>query len=203
MFSRLIVVLGLLATIATARAEVITGRVVGVLDGDTIDLLTPQFKQQRIRLAFIDAPEKAQAFGTRSKAYLSSLVFARSVEVDVVDQDTRHNRVVGRIRLHDKDINLEMVKAGLAWHYKQYTKKQSAADRQAYSHAELSAQTIRAGLWSDANPVAPSNFRHGKTAVDLASAGNICPCSETARCIGPKGGVYCLSAAGEKVYQRK
>ena len=67
---------------STTIAETIHGKVVGVSDGDTITVLDGDYQQYKIRLAGIDAPEKAQAFGNRSKEHLSALVFGKSVSVD-------------------------------------------------------------------------------------------------------------------------
>ena len=95
----------------------VDGQVVGVTDGDTITVLDGQRTQHKVRLAGIDAPEKAQAFGQRSKEHLSSLVFGRQVKVETEKQD-RYGRTVGKVLVEGRDANLAMVVAGLAWHYK-------------------------------------------------------------------------------------
>lgn len=151
-----VLALGWVATVSCA-AELV-GRVVGVLDGDTIDVLTPAKIQVRIRLAGIDAPEKRQAFGNAAKQKLSDLVFARQVTVDWTKTD-RYKRTIGKVLVNGVDANLRMVETGMAWHYKQYAKEQSPADRRLYAAAEEGARARRVGLWRDASPVAPWTFR--------------------------------------------
>ena len=134
------------------------GRVVKVADGDTVTVLDAANTQHRIRLEGIDAPESHQDFGTQSKKNLSTLVFGRDVTV-VYDQTDRYGRLVGKILLDGKDINLEQIKAGLAWHYKEYEREQAPEDRELYAHAEDEARSARRGLWVAPNPVEPSEFR--------------------------------------------
>lgn len=151
----------LLALAFTANAEAITGRVVGVADGDTITVLDGDKVQHKIRLAGIDAPEKKQPFGQRSKQSLSDLVFAKSVTVET-DKLDKYKRNVGKVLVGGVDANLEQVKRGMAWHYKAYEREQSPADRKAYSDAEDAAKAARRGLWADTEPVPPWDFRHNK-----------------------------------------
>jgi endonuclease YncB( thermonuclease family) len=134
------------------------GRVVRVADGDTITVLDRANGQHRIRLQGIDAPESHQAFGTQSKKNLSNLIFDREVTVEYEKTD-QYGRIVGKILLDGKDINLEQVKAGMAWHYKEYQREQSAVDREMYARAEDEARSARRGLWADAEPTEPSAFR--------------------------------------------
>lgn len=142
-------------------AGTLSGLVVGVTDGDTITVLDDQRTQHKIRLAGIDAPEKAQAFGQRSKEHLSSLVFGRQVLVETEKQD-RYRRTVGKVVIDGRDANLAMVVAGLAWHYKKYQSEQSPSDRLLYSDAEREARDASRGLWQDAAPTAPWDWRHNK-----------------------------------------
>lgn len=142
----------------TNSAGTITGRVVRVADGDTIMVLDANDTQHRIRLEGIDAPESHQAFGAQSKQNLSEMVFGRDVSVGYEKTD-QYGRIVGKIILDAKDINLEQVKAGMAWHYKEYQREQTPEDRDAYAKAEDDARTARRGLWQDPNPVEPSAFR--------------------------------------------
>ena len=139
-------------------AETMTGRVVRVADGDTVTVLDATNTQHRIRLQGIDAPESHQAFGTQSKKNLSDLIFDKDVTV-VYDKTDQYGRLVGKILLAGKDINLEQVKAGMAWHYKEYEREQSLEDRDLYARAEDEARSARRGLWLDANPIEPGEFR--------------------------------------------
>lgn len=110
---------------------------------------------------FVDAPERAQAYGQKAKESLSDLVLGKSVEVAWSKQD-RNGRIVGTITLAGMDIHLEQVKRGMAWHYKPYQNEQSPEDREAYAQSESQARDKRMGLWRDPAPMAPSVFRQKK-----------------------------------------
>lgn len=145
-----------------SSAATITGLVVGVTDGDTVTVLDASNTQHKIRLSGIDAPEKKQAFGERSKQSLSDLVFKKQVSVEI-DKKDRYGRDVGKILLSTgQDVNLEQVTRGFAWHYKAYEGEQSANDRKLYDFAEQGARAGRRGLWADADPVPPWEYRHSK-----------------------------------------
>lgn len=154
----------LLLTIAftlPAHCAELTGRVVGVHDGDTVTLLDAGKVTHKIRLSGIDAPELGQAFGRRSKENLSKLVFNKSVIVEWSKKD-RYGRTVGKILVDGQDVNLEQVKAGLAWWYRAYAKEQSPEDQGRYERAEESAQVSKRGLWGDPNPVPPWEWRQSR-----------------------------------------
>jgi endonuclease YncB( thermonuclease family) len=149
-----------LATIPfCARAAEITGRVVGVSDGDTITLLDASRQQHKIRLSGIDAPEKAQPYGQRSKEHLSRLIFNRQVSAECGKTD-KYRRQVCKVSLDGADINLEQIGAGMGWWYRQYAREQAEADRTTYEKAEQDAQQARRGLWRDHDPIAPWEWRH-------------------------------------------
>ncbi|HEX8853642.1 MAG TPA: thermonuclease family protein [Pyrinomonadaceae bacterium] len=130
-------------------------------DGDTITILGEDNRRTRIRLQGIDAPESQQAFGQVSKRNLSDLVFNRQVVVEY-DKTDRYGRTVGKVLADGRDVNLEQVRAGLAWHYKHYQDEQSPQDRRLYARAETEARTAKRGLWADPDARAPWDFRHGK-----------------------------------------
>ena len=144
----------------SCQAGTITGLVVGVADGDTVTVLDAQKVQHQIRLSGIDAPEKKQPFGNRSKESLSDSVFNKTLTVET-DKKDRYGRDVGKVLVDGVDINLKQVQRGLAWHYKAYQREQSADDRQLYDLTEREAKAAQRGLWRDANPVAPWEFRKG------------------------------------------
>ena len=146
----------LLAT--SLHAAEIQGTVVAVSDGDTITVLTPAKKQHKIRLLGIDAPEKEQPFGRKSKFSLSDMVYLKEVTVQTDKQD-RYKRDLGKVMLGEKDINLEQIKAGMAWHYKQYQRDQTPDDRKLYAEAEVAAKAKKLGLWSGKQAVPPWEFR--------------------------------------------
>lgn len=142
-------------------ADTLQGRVVGIADGDTVTVLDASNTQFKIRLMGIDAPEKKQAFGNKSKESLSALVFNKQVKVEYSKRD-KYGRTVGKISVGGVDANLEQVRNGLAWHYKQYQKEQSVEDRLTYAQAEDLARSGRLGLWVDKEPIAPWDFRKEK-----------------------------------------
>ncbi|MEY4710586.1 MAG: Thermonuclease precursor [Pseudomonadota bacterium] len=144
--------------IASAAAQTLTGRVVGVSDGDTVTILDATQRTHKVRLLGIDSPEKKQPFGERAKQSLSDLVFDKQVSVEGGKLD-RYGRSLGKIVLDGQDVNLEQVRRGMAWHYKQYARDQAPQDRIAYAEAEAAARQNRVGLWQDAHPVPPWSFR--------------------------------------------
>ncbi|MGV8120435.1 MAG: thermonuclease family protein [Candidatus Xenobiia bacterium LiM19] len=135
-------------------AESFTGKCVGVSDGDTIKVLNNRV-QVKVRLEGIDAPELHQDFGRKAKQFTSALVFGKTVTINTVTID-RYGRTVGRVIVNGKDVSLELVKAGLAWHYTHYS------DDPALAKAEKVARAGKKGLWSMRNPVAPWDYRHGR-----------------------------------------
>ena len=157
---RIITIL-LLALACTAHAETITGRVVGVADGDTITVLDGGKVQHKIRLSGIDAPEKKQAFGNRSKESLSDLAFDKMVDVETSKRD-RYGRQIGKVLVNGRDANMVQLERGMAWFYRKYQGEQSPNDRRLYEAAEDAAKAGKRGLWRDADPIALWDFRHGK-----------------------------------------
>lgn len=151
----------LLALACTANAENITGRVVGVADGDTITVLDSNKVQHKIRLAGIDAPEKKQAFGNRSKESLSAMAFDKTVTVET-DKRDKYGRQIGKVLVNGQDVNLVQVERGMAWFYRKYQREQSSNDQRLYEAAEDAARADKRGLWRDAEPVPPWEFRHNK-----------------------------------------
>jgi endonuclease YncB( thermonuclease family) len=138
-----------------AKSRDLTGRVVAIADGDTLTVLDSSHTQHKIRLAGIDAPEKAQAYGNRARQALAAKVFDQWVRVEVIDVD-RYRREVGRIYLGDRFINAEMVEDGLAWRYPQYDKRGEFTGR------EAEAREHHRGLWADDDPLPPWEFRRLK-----------------------------------------
>lgn len=144
-----------------ALADTLQGVVVAVQDGDTLTVLDESRVQHRVRLAGIDAPEKGQPFGQRSKEGLSALVYTRHATVEWHKRD-RYGRVVGKVVINARDVNLAQVASGLAWHYAAYAKEQSLADRKTYSLAEATARDRYLGLWKDSAPTPPWEYRRAK-----------------------------------------
>lgn len=130
----------------------ISCKVIAISDGDTIKCLSADKKQIKVRLNQIDAPESKQDFGTKSKQALSDLIFGKEVIIKSAGID-RYKRTLGTIYAGEQDINLEMVKSGMAWVYTQYAKDQ------AYFNAEKEAKNKKIGLWSQGDPVEPWEWR--------------------------------------------
>jgi endonuclease YncB( thermonuclease family) len=142
---------------ARAQAAVsFQARVVGVTDGDTVTVLDEQNQQHRVRLAEIDAPERGQPWGNRSRQALSALVFSKTVSVQQTDTD-RYGRLVARLFADGRDVNRAMVEQGHAWAYRQYLTDETLVA------TETRARQGRVGLWSmsDQETVAPWEWRRG------------------------------------------
>lgn len=137
-----------------AQAQTLNGQVVGVSDGDTLKLLVGR-QEYKVRLGQIDAPESDQAWGQRAKQSLSELAYRKSARVEVEDRD-QYGRIVGAVWVDGRNVNLEQVRRGMAWVYRQY-----ARDR-AYFVAEDEARGARRGLWDDARPTPPWEWRRNK-----------------------------------------
>lgn len=142
-------------------AEILQGRVVGISDGDTVTVLDDTNTQFKVRLLGIDAPEKNQAFGNASKRNLSDLVFNKRVFVEYKKQD-KYGRTLGKIMVNGLDANLEQVKSGLSWHYRKYQMEQFDDDRILYAQAEEQARSAKRGLWVDADPIPPWDWRKAR-----------------------------------------
>lgn len=146
----------------------LTGKVVGVHDGDTLTLLVDGRRQYKVRLDGIDAPEIGQDFGTQSKKALSSKVFGKVVRVTTHGRD-KYGRVIGTIWLDDESINELMVAEGWAWHYVKYS------DSETLAGAEREARAERSGLWAGKDPVAPWDWRNVKRAAAAAPKSKSAP----------------------------
>ena len=155
-----------LCLVSQAQAETLLGKVIHVQDGDSITVLDDTRTQHKIRLTGIDAPERRQAFGNVAKESLAEQVAGQSVAVEW-DKVDRYGRKVGKVLLGGLDSNLVQVKRGLAWHYKKYEREQSPADRKSYAAAEAEAREAKLGLWRDAEPTPPWEFRRkGRNSQD-------------------------------------
>jgi micrococcal nuclease len=128
------------------------GKVVGVLDGDTIEVLHEK-KPERIRLYGIDCPEKGQAFRQKAKQAASSLLFGKEVRIESHGRD-KHRRTLGTVFDGDLNVNQELVKEGWCWWFRKFVPKD-----QALKQLEQEAKKAKKGLWTDPNPVPPWLYR--------------------------------------------
>lgn len=136
----------------TARLQ---GKVIGVKDGDTIEILT-EGNPLTIRLAHIDCPEtrKQQPFGRTAKQFTSDYCFGQQVVVVHQNKYDRYKRLIGEvINSKGQNLNKELVNAGLAWHFKKYSSDYH------YAVIELKARNAKKGLWADKNPTPPWLWR--------------------------------------------
>ncbi len=133
-----------------------TYKVIGVKDGDTVELLM-NGKPHVVRLSNIDCPEKKQPFGNNAKQFVSDLCFGKMVRMSTDGKKDRNKRLIAEIILKNgKNINKELVKNGLAWHFKKYSKDNS------YDTLEKQARKLKLGLWKDKNPIAPWDWRKSR-----------------------------------------
>lgn len=140
-----------LLSFTTLQAQQLEGKVVKVADGDTFTMLV--YKEQiKIRLHGIDCPEKSQDFGNVAKTFLSDMVAGKLVKVKKMDTD-RYGRTIGMVFIDGKNVNEELLRAGLAWHYKYYDKNPE------WAKLEEEARSAKKGLWLMADPVAPWEWR--------------------------------------------
>ena len=129
-----------------------SGKVVAVKDGDTIVVLDSLNVQYTIRVADIDCPEKGQPFSTKAKDFTSGEVFGKEVIIKKKDID-RYGRTIGFVLYEDKNLSLELLKIGLAWHYSYYSNNKEMAQLEAV------ARKNKVGLWIDDNPINPYDWR--------------------------------------------
>ena len=153
----LLISLALVAPAPSRGDTTLPGTVVGVIDGDTVDVRL-QSGMIRVRLHAVDAPERDQPHGAAAKQALSTLVYGKDVSVQPIEQD-RYDRLVARLWLGDMDVNAEMVKQGAAWVYRHY------ADDPAYCAYERAARDLKRGLWGLPRDqrAAPWEWRKRKT----------------------------------------
>ncbi len=136
-----------------AIASDLTGKVVGIADGDTFTLLLKDNSTVRIRLHGIDTPEKGQPFGNNAKQFTSDLIFNKLVKVEQTDTD-RYGRIVGIVTNPENiNVNEALLKAGMAWHYKKYD------SNPIWANFEKRANASKIDLWQDANPIPPWDWR--------------------------------------------
>lgn len=150
-----------------------TGKVIAIIDGDTYDILLDGNKTERIRMESIDAPEKGMPFYGVSKNYLGSLCFKKDVRLQITGKDN-HGRTLAFSYLDDStELSHEMIKAGLAWHFKKYSSDTVLAN------LEISARESKLGLWADSKPMPPwANRALHRGGISTKDSFNILPGSE-------------------------
>jgi endonuclease YncB( thermonuclease family) len=133
--------------------EFVGGNVVRVMDGDTYELLLEDKTTVRVRMKGIDAPESGMPFSSKATEYLRELTRGQTIRLEVVNID-QYGRTIGYSWLPDgRELSREMIRAGLAWHYKQFNSNAKLAA------LEIEAREARRGLWADNNPHPPWEIR--------------------------------------------
>lgn len=141
------------AATTIAPREQFTGQVVGLSDGDTVEVLR-EGKSVRVRLYGVDTPERKQPFGSRARQFSSDLVFRQTVTITIRDTD-QYGRLVGDVRIPDgRSLNEELVRSGLAWWYRTY-----APNETQLAQLEAQARAEQRGLWADLEPIPPWQWR--------------------------------------------
>jgi endonuclease YncB( thermonuclease family) len=134
--------------------QTINGKVVAIKDGDTVIVLDSLNNQITLRLSEVDCPEKNQPFGTKAKQFTSDQIYLKTIKYVITDTD-RYGRSIAMI-YYDSDnkyLSAEIIKAGMGWHYKRYSKSRELTE------LEIDAKKNKRGLWIDSNPVEPSAWR--------------------------------------------
>ncbi len=139
-----------------ANAQTLTGKVISIKDGDTVVVIDAANNQTTLRLAEVDCPEKAQAFGNKAKQFTSDQVYLKQVKYKVTTTD-RYGRSIAEVYYdNNKYLSAEIIKNGFGWQYKQYSTSTLLAN------LEQEARLNKRGLWIEPNPIYPSNFRRNK-----------------------------------------
>lgn len=150
-------VIAIVCFVFSVNAQTLTGKVISITDGDTFKLLIQDSIQHNVRLANIDCPERAQPFSNKAKQFLSDAIFGKEITIEVIKTD-RYKRLVA-IVLYDggKNVNQELVKNGLAWHYVKYSNDTTL------QALEDTARQNKVGLWQDINAIAPWEWRNNRS----------------------------------------
>lgn len=150
---KIIITALLVLSIYNVHAQtMLTGKIIGVKDGDTVEVLDNQNKTTILRLAEVDCPEKKQPYGYAAKQFTSNAIYRKTITYLIVDKD-RYGRSVAKIYYKNKYLSAELIKNGMGWHYKKYSLSRELAK------LEQKARAQKIGLWADANPVYPSDWR--------------------------------------------
>ena len=139
----------------------VQGIISKVIDADTVIIESDGGSKYRVRLLGIDAPEIKQEHGKEATKYLSNMVLGKNLTVIGSNKD-KYQRLLGKLILDDNDINLNLIKNGMAWHSKFYKSSQDKKDQIMYSNAEIYAKVNKLGLWSKNLPIAPWEWRKNK-----------------------------------------
>ena len=157
--------IGLLCLSIHQGNELVSGKVVKVLDGDTYELLLDNKITVRVRMEGIDAPETGMPYYRKSTDYLKELTKGQIIKINLKNKD-QYGRILSYSYLENgRELSREMIRAGYAWHYKQYNSDRELAT------LEKEARDAKRGLWQDKNPIPPWKVRQirrsGKSTKDM------------------------------------
>lgn len=140
---------------ASLFANSFTGQCIDVADGDTITVQTQSQEKIKVRLSGVDCPETFQVHGEKAKQYLSSLVSGKRVRIEPETLD-QFGRTVGMVLVNGANINEMIVANGHGWVFRKYCTAVYCND---WLKLEASARAAKIGLWEDANPKSPWEWR--------------------------------------------
>lgn len=140
---------------AVPPRPVLSGRVVRTHDGDTVSLKTDDGSLIRTRLFGLDAPELDQPYGSAARSFLAGLTAGQTVRVAPHSRD-QYDRLLGRIFLENRPVDLEMIRHGWAWVYERYCLEPYC---EALRREQAAARRKKLGLWQDQHPVPPWVWR--------------------------------------------
>lgn len=158
--SRIAVCVLFLAALSPLSADdSVEGKVTRIIDGDSILVTDAKSVEYEVQLEGIDAPELKQDFGKESTEGLTKLLKGKTVRLTWKSTDN-FDRLLAQVYDGEKHINMEMIKSGMAWHFKRYNKDETL------SKAETEAKEAKKGLWATESPVAPWDYRKENKAPD-------------------------------------
>ncbi len=152
---KVLIILGFILFFTLSFSETLTGKVLYVSDGDTLTM-SVNGQKEKIRFYGIDAPESSQEFGLESKVFVKDRVDNKEIRVEITDTD-HYGRKIGKIYYDGKYLNEEIVRAGYAWWYQQYARKDIDL-----KEAEKYARSKKIGLWESSDTIAPWDYRKGR-----------------------------------------
>lgn len=154
-----------IASLSTSDILAWEGKVVGISDGDTITVLSPDKRQIKIRLYGVDCPEGGQDFGSRAKQFTSNKVFGKTVEIDPLTIDA-YGRTVAMVEVDGSNLSQMLIESGMGWVFDKYCKMQGCND---WRKRQENAKSRKAGIWSTANPIPPWDYRHTQRKCEVGT----------------------------------
>ena len=193
---------------AGAQSFIVDGTVVDVVDGETITVRNRKNINHTVRLAGIDAPLLSQPHGEQAHRYLSGLLLGKTVKARGQRFDDT-GILRGKVLLNGRDINLELIVAGLAWHRTEIAGEQSERDRQLYESAEFHARRSKFNLWADSKPAEaakaesatkPASRPEPATEQPIRQTPPTIPLRTLANTPPPAGALKIIGNANSKIY---